>query len=174
MHRLKTGGANVELISPCVTWDGAERGGTVCATSVAHARDSNERAADSLRRPRANAHLNGHRKRTWQRDARWVSAAREHAQHNEKLRNGSAHVSVCENGYDGSETKTARCLGGPFYGKLLETQLGLLARVKIVPVHDRVEAHGVRALRLPPPVRTECEHHDVACTNLLIDQPGAP
>ena len=47
-------------------------------------------------------------------------------------------------------------------------------RRRIVPVRGRVEAHGVCALRLPAPVRTEREHHDVTCTNLLIDQPGAP
>src|SRR5688572_10259498 len=34
-----------------------------------------------------------------------------------------------------------------------------LARVEIIPVHDRVEAERVSALRLPPPERAQREHH---------------
>src|SRR4029078_10196723 len=44
---------------------------------------------------------------------------------------------------------------------------------EIVPVHDRIEAHGVRPLGLPAPVWPERVQHDVTCTNFLIDQSRA-
>ena len=51
---------------------------------------------------------------------------------------------------------------------------GGLAGVEIVPVQDRVEAEEVQALRLPAPVGTRREHHDVALADRRIDDDRAP
>src|SRR4051794_4636762 len=48
-----------------------------------------------------------------------------------------------------------------------------LAGVEIVPVHDRVEAKRVGALRLPAPERTDGEHDDVPLAERMVERSGA-
>ena len=48
-----------------------------------------------------------------------------------------------------------------------------LAGVEVVPVHDRVEAERVGALRLPAPERPDREHHDVPLAERMIERRGA-
>src|SRR6187401_3623553 len=45
-----------------------------------------------------------------------------------------------------------------------------LARVQIVPVHERVEAQDERALTLPAPERPDREHDDVALADGRVDE----
>jgi len=47
--------------------------------------------------------------------------------------------------------------------------LPLLARVQVVPVHERVEAQDERTLRLPAPERADGEHHHVALADRRVD-----
>src|SRR4051812_40829850 len=47
------------------------------------------------------------------------------------------------------------------------------ARVEIVPIHDRIEAERIGALRLPAPERADREHNDVSLAEALIDGGGA-
>ena len=45
--------------------------------------------------------------------------------------------------------------------------------IQIIPVHDRVEAERVGAVRLPSPEGANGEHHDVAIAKLCVDDGGA-
>src|SRR5256885_10455733 len=47
------------------------------------------------------------------------------------------------------------------------------AGVEIVPVQDRVEAHGEGALCLPPPEGTDREHDHMPLTDRLVDELSA-
>src|SRR5437868_5653901 len=47
------------------------------------------------------------------------------------------------------------------------------AGVEVVPVQDRVEAHGEGALCLPPPEGTDREHDHMPLTDRLVDELSA-
>src|SRR5262245_33978875 len=47
------------------------------------------------------------------------------------------------------------------------------AGIQIVPIHDRVEAERVGALRLPAPERTDGKHHHVALAERDVNRGGA-
>src|SRR5689334_15113460 len=51
--------------------------------------------------------------------------------------------------------------------RLLSRRLGLTS-IEIIPIQNRVEAKEVRALRLPPPERTNAEHDDVPVPDLRV------
>ena len=44
------------------------------------------------------------------------------------------------------------------------------ARTQVVPVHDRVEAEDVGAVRLPAPIRANTEAHHVPCSDRRINE----